>query len=285
MAGSPRVHDTLAERWAALKPHVRSFGVEGADRPGVLLFHGCGGLRSHLPLYAEAAVDAGWTAFVVDSYAARGWSRAFALTTVCTGMTLWGRERAGDVLAAAWGLIAEGRLDPGCVAFAGWSHGGWSVMDLMTMPLVMPGEAALADPTPAPLSGLKGVFLAYPYGGFGALSRRRNWVRTPKVLGVLCLFDHVTSVRDTRRIFEAPVRAGAEVALDEVRATHSYDEGMTLLHIRNDPALTTGTLIRFQAFLRGLRANTEGNAASLGEGTPKPLHGAVGKTVEPPAGP
>lgn len=285
MVASRPPHDTLAERWAALKPHVQVFGTEAPDRPGVLLFHGCGGLRGHLPLYAQAAVDAGWTAFVVDSYAARGWSRAFALTTVCTGMTFWGRERAGDVLAAAWGLIAEGRVDPGCIALAGWSHGGWSVMDLMTMPLAAPGEAGLADPTPTPIDGVRGVFLAYPYGGFGALSRRRNWVRTPKVLGVLCLIDHVTSVRDTRRVFDAPLRAGADVALDELRATHSYDEGMTLLHIRNDPALTAGTLARFHGFLAGLSAQPEREATSLGERPPEPLHGTVGEAAEPPARP
>ncbi len=247
-----RAKTTLAERWAALKPHVQVFGPEGADRPAVLLFHGCGGLRDHLPRYAMAARDSGWTAYIIDSYAPRGWSRAFALSTVCTGLRLWGRERAGDVLATAWGLIREGRVDRDRLALAGWSHGGWAIMDLMTMPLATPGEAGLADPTPEPLAGVQGLFLAYPYGGFGALSRRRSWVRTPKVQGVLCLKDHVTSPADVRRVFRAPIRAGADVLLEEVDATHSYDEGMTLLHIRNDDALATENLDRFTRFLRSL---------------------------------
>lgn len=244
--------NTLAQRWAALRPHLQVFGSEGRDRPAVLLFHGCGGLRGHLPRYAKAAEEAGWTAYIVDSYAPRGWSRAYALSAVCTGLRFWGRERAGDVLATAWGLIEEGRLDAGRLSLAGWSHGGWSIMDLMTMPLTSPGEAGLADPTPGPLAGVRGLFLAYPYGGFGALSRRRPWVRSAKVHGVLCLRDHVTNPVDCRRLFEAPRRTGAEVTLDEVDATHSYDEGMTLLHIRNDDALATENLARFTGFLRSL---------------------------------
>mgnify|MGYP002778918130 FL=1 len=243
---------TLASRWAALKPHLAVHGPEGSDRPAVLLFHGCGGLRPHLPRYARAATDAGWTAYVVDSYAPRGWSRPFALSTVCTGLTLWGRERAGDVLAATWGLVREERVAPGRLALAGWSHGGWALMDLMTMPLTRPGEAGLADPTPEPLAGVRGLFLAYPYGGFGALSRRRPWLRAPKVQGVLCLRDHVTSPADSRRVFEAPTRAGAMVTLDEVDASHSYDEGLTLLHIRNDDTLATENLGRFRRLLTEL---------------------------------
>ena len=57
---------------------------DAAPRPAVLLFHGCGGLRDHLPRYAEVAKAAGWRAFVIDSYGPRGWGRAFTLTAVCT---------------------------------------------------------------------------------------------------------------------------------------------------------------------------------------------------------
>lgn len=283
----PGALHTLDQRWAMLRPHVQAFGPEAPDRPGVLLFHGCGGMRPHLPRYASAATEAGWTAFVVDSYAARGWSRPFALATVCTGMSFWGRERAGDVLAAASGLAAEGRLDPGRLALAGWSHGGWSVMDLMTMPLTRPGEAGLLDPAPGPLAGLRGVFLAYPYGGFGALSRRRRWVRTPDVHGVLCLQDHVTSPADSRRIFETARRSGARVTVEEVRASHSYDEGLTLLHIRNDDSLARENLARFRAFLDRLDGGPvpEGRGPPVGQGAPQPFHRAIGEAVQPPAGP
>lgn len=241
--------DTLARRWAALKPHVRSYGAEGPDRPAVLLFHGCGGVRSHLDLYARAAAAEGWAAFIVDSYAARGWSRARALATVCTGVSFWGSERAGDVLAAAWGVGRDGRADPSRVALAGWSHGAWSVMDLMTMPLVRPGEAGLADPGPEPLDGLRGLFLVYPYGGFGALSRVRPWRRAPRTEAVLALRDHVTSAADARRLHQQARRCGAEVVVHEVDATHSFDEETGVFPMRHEPPLLAENVERFRAFL------------------------------------
>ena len=52
--------DTVAARWAQLEPHVHVVGPDDDKaRPAVLLFHGCGGLRAHLPRYAEAAMAAG----------------------------------------------------------------------------------------------------------------------------------------------------------------------------------------------------------------------------------
>ena len=245
--------DTLQTRWERLKPSVQVFGDAARDRPAVLLFHGCGGMRPHLPRYAEAAVQRGWTAIVVDSYAARGWSRPYALATVCSGAQFWGRERAGDVLAAAWGVVQEGWADPQALALAGWSHGAWAAMDLMTMPLTTPREAGLADPSPAPLDGVRGLFLAYPYGGIGALSRFREWRRTPRVLGVIALKDHVTRPADSRRVFGAASRAGAAVELVEVNGTHSFDESVTLLHIRYDEDLATANVSRWGAFLDSLR--------------------------------
>ena len=46
--------DTLSQRWARLEPHTTITGPDDdRPRPAVLLFHGCGGLRGHLPKYAE----------------------------------------------------------------------------------------------------------------------------------------------------------------------------------------------------------------------------------------
>src|SRR5690606_19449000 len=105
--------DTLDARWAMLEPHTTVVGPDDdRPRPAVLLFHGCGGLRDHLPRYAEAARAAGWRAFIVDSYGPRGWNRAFTLTTVCTGLVLRGYERAGDLLAAIQGISQRPDVDP-----------------------------------------------------------------------------------------------------------------------------------------------------------------------------
>ena len=216
----------------------------------MLLFHGCGGLRPHLPLYAAAAAEAGVRAFVVDSYGPRGWSQTYGRVAVCTGARFWGRERAGDVLAAVQGVGARADVDASRLALAGWSHGGWAVMDLMTMPLTRSGEAGLRDGDPATLAGVRSLFLAYPYGGFGALSRRRPWRRSPRVLAILAGRDHVTRPAEARRLYAAPCAAGSEVDLWEIpEATHSFDEPTGVAPMRHAPDLRDRAVTRLRAFL------------------------------------
>ncbi|MFI4973715.1 MAG: dienelactone hydrolase family protein [Caulobacterales bacterium] len=161
--------DSLAERWARLEPHLQIARPAGVGPwPAVLLFHGCGGRRAFLADYQRVAAEAGMLAISVDSFAPRGWSRARALATVCTGLDLPGWKRAGDVLAAIWGVSRMHDVDASRVVLAGWSHGGWAIMDLMTMALERSGEAGVGDPDPALLAAVKGLFLAYPYCGPGA---------------------------------------------------------------------------------------------------------------------
>lgn len=239
--------DSLSRRWAALRPYAVRYGAPGRG-PLVILFHGCGGVREHLVDYAQAAAGTGCEAVVVDSFAARAWSRAFGMAFVCSGLMLHGRERAGDVLASAWGLMAQGAPDRPLI-LAGWSHGAWSIMDLMTMPLREWGEAGLSDPSPEALRTLKGMFLAYPYGGVGALSRVKPWRRAAPILGVAPRGDHITALGDARRLYEAPLAAGCAVDLWEPDATHAFDEGSEVFPMRCDPALRDQSMERFAAFL------------------------------------
>jgi len=247
--------DSTAERWAQLAPHVQAFGPDdGVPRPAVLLFHGCGGLRPHLPLYADAAVKAGWRAFVVDSFAARGWTREFGLAFVCTGVMLQGSERAGDVLATAWGVAQRPDVDPSSLALAGWSHGSWAIMDLMTMPLTHKGEAGLDDASAAPLANLKGVFLAYPYGGYPAYTRTKAWVRTPKTFAILAKGDHITAASQAERLYDRVRGSGAQVEVWTLDASHAFDEPTAQFPMRYDPALAAEAAGKFRTFLEGISA-------------------------------
>ena len=246
--------DTMARRWDMLAPHVEAYGPPDEEpRPAVILFHGCAGVRPHIDIYARAAAREGFRAFIVDSYEARGWAQAYATTLVCAGAMFWGRERAGDVLAAAWGLGQDPGVDASRIALAGWSHGAWSIMDLMTMPLERAGEAALADPTPEPLDGVKSLFLAYPYGGPGALSRSRPWIRAPETYGVVAEKDHLTGQADALRIFDAPRHLECDVQLWIAPGTHAFDapghEGFPSPMLY-DPDLASETEQRFITFLR-----------------------------------
>ena len=221
----------------------------------MLLFHGCGGLRAHNHRYARAIAELDVRVFVVNSYAPRGWPHLLTRLTVCTGLMFWGRERAGDVLAALWGVARRPDVDASKLALVGWSHGAWSVMDLMTMPLESAGEADLDHPDPAPLAGVRGLFLAYPYGGFAALSRRRKWLRAPKVFGVVAHRDHVTPLAAARTLFEGVRSVCADLEIWEVEgATHSFDEVTGIFPMRYDEALSVQAIERCRRFLQGVLA-------------------------------
>jgi dienelactone hydrolase len=245
--------DTLRQRWARLWPHIVELSPPGDEaRPAVLLFHGCGGVRAHLHRYARAAAEAGWRAFLVDSYGPRGWSNRFASHFICIGLAFRGYKRAGDVLAAAWGVAQLPGVDPRKIALAGWSHGSWAIMDLMTLFLTKAGEVGLADPDPAPLDGVTKAFLAYPYVNLLARSRTAKWLRRPKVFGIVPRSDHLASVRTHMRAYASALAGGSEVELWSVDATHAFDEpGLKAPEsvMRHDPALLDEAVERFRRFL------------------------------------
>lgn len=242
--------DTLKARWAKLEPHVIVVGPDDdRPRPAVLLFHGCGGLRAHLPRYAEAARAAGWRAFIIDSYGPRGWSRAFALVAVCTGLSFRGYERAGDVLAAIQGVSARPDVDASTLALGGWSHGGWAIMEMMSED-PRPGRMGVADPGAVSLSGVKAVWLAYAYVGAWAFNKMKPWRHSPRVLALTARRDHLTTVRNAERVNAMIRQCGAEVESWIADGTHAFDEPASNGPMRHDPGLAEEALRRFGAFLK-----------------------------------
>lgn len=241
--------DTLSQRWARLQPHTTVVGPDDdRPRPAVLLFHGCGGLRGHLPKYAEVARAAGWRAFTVDSYGPRGWSREFAMATVCTGLLLRGHDRAGDILATLQGVSQRRDVDASKIALAGWSHGGWGIMEAMSADRSRPA-LGVADPGAVALDGVVGAYLAYPYVGVAAFNRMRPWRHCPKTLAVIARSDHLTTVRNAERVHAMIRDCGAEVETWVADGSHSFDEPMTAPPMRYDPDLTDEALRRFGALL------------------------------------
>lgn len=242
---------TLAKRWARLEP---SLVIRRPDGPGpfpvVLIFPGCGGVREHLHRYAQAAVEAGWMAVTVESFIARGWSDAFVRTLVCTGFLLRGGTRAGDVMAAATHAGTIPGADPTRIVLAGWSHGAWAIMDLMTEALEKRGEAMIADPWNADLSGVVGAFLPYPYVAFPARSRWFRWRRALDALVVIPTRDHLASRESYERALDKARAAGSRIEEWVVDATHAFDEpGLTHPAIRHDPEKTQEAIRRFAGFL------------------------------------
>jgi dienelactone hydrolase len=247
--------DAALDRWRRLAPHAELLTPSGRGPfPTVLMFHGCGGVRVHLHAYARAAVSVGWGALLVDSFSPRGWTRDFAKTMVCTGLIFRGRRRAGDVLAAIAGARALPLVDPERLVLAGWSHGGWAIMDLMSMPLVRSGEAGLSDAPQVTLNGVRAAFLAYPYVGVASASRGgRPWPRAMDMLVVAPRQDHLASVRRHMRALASAVAAGSEVAVWGVEGTHAFDEpGLMARIMRYDENLSRQAMNRFAAFLAAI---------------------------------
>jgi dienelactone hydrolase len=241
--------DTLSQRWARLEAHITVVGPDDdRPRPAVILFHGCGGLRGHLPKYAEAARAAGWRAFIVDSYGPRGWSRGFAMATVCTGLLLHGWQRAGDVLAALHGVSQRADVDASKITLAGWSHGGWGIMEAMSSERG-PRMLGLADPGAAPLEGVVAAWLAYPYVGVGAMNRMRPWRHCPKTLAVISRTDHLTTVRNAERVHDMVRKCGVEIETWIAEGTHAFDEPMAAGPMRYQPELADEAVRRFVALL------------------------------------
>ena len=240
---------TLSQRWSMLEPAVIVVGPDDdRPRPAVILFHGCGGLRGHLPKYAAAAKAAGWRAFIVDSYAPRGWSRQFAMAMVCTGILLHGSQRAGDVLAALSGVSQRADVDASKIVLAGWSHGGWGIMEAMSSPRGI-RMLGVEDPGAASLDGVVGAYLAYPYVGIGAVNRMRAWTHCPKTLAVISRTDHLTAVRNAEQVHDMVRQCGAEVETWIADGTHSFDEPMTAPPMRYHPELAAEAEKRFVALL------------------------------------
>lgn len=242
----------LTAHAARLEPHLT---VVRPDTPGrlpvVIQLHGCGGIQPMQFRYAEAARDAGVAAVVLDSLAPRAIGRRQAQATVCSGLRLRGAERATDLLAALRWLTSQPWADPDRVAVAGWSHGGWAIMDLMTMALQRSGEAGVADPDADLLQGVKAVVLAYPYCGPGALTQIRRWRRTPDVFAFVGEKDRVAHPAHCRRAFRQVESSGASVRTwFPAHATHAFDEdGAAVSPFRFDASLSAEAEDRVARFL------------------------------------
>jgi dienelactone hydrolase len=173
---------------------------EGEGRfPGVILLHGCAGVRRKDTQWAEAFRREGYVALVVDSLSGRGITTREDRRRICIGLDLWGSTRAGDVLASLAYLRALPFVDPERIAVVGWSHGAWAALDF------------LASASPEMVKGLRGVVAFYPYCG---IASRATWlgfgVDVP-VLMLLAEADAIVSPGSCLRLAEGQAGRGRPV--------------------------------------------------------------------------
>lgn len=217
--------------------------------PTVIMMHGCGGLQPFLFHYATAFRDAGLAAVVVDSFAHRRISRFSAHLTVCTGLRLRGAERAVDLFAVLDWLSDQSWCAPGRISAAGWSHGGWAIMDAMALASRAPKRLACAQ-------SIEGVVLIYPYCGPPSLTLSRGWgPLRPKVTAILGGRDAVVGARSPKQTLDRLSRDGASVTLHMFAdATHAFDDDQA-----SDPRSQFRSDLRDKAISLAIRAVTHAN--------------------------
>jgi dienelactone hydrolase len=221
--------------------------------PTVLLIPGCGGLTGyagHNPImdeYARSAVEAGWAAAILDSYAPRGWEPNWARHRVCSGVRLPGFRRAADVLAGLDLLQRDPRVDPRRLRIASWSHGGWAVGDLAV--LRDPGDGSFART----MEGVEALQFTYPYCGFPSQGGRRDWTWRGGVRMVFAEQDQVQPQAGCLPLVARARKGGSAVEVVVVPgATHAFDERMQTpgSRFRFDPAAAARAHAQFVAWLK-----------------------------------
>ena len=251
--------ESLERRIERLEEHFVLTRPETAGRaPVVLMMHGCGGMRPFQNDIAEAAVRAGAAAVQIDSYAPRRIGRASAIATVCTGMRLHGRERAGDLYAAVAWARRQSWADPDRIVAIGWSHGGWTIMDALALRsgAEMERFTGLTSLSDEPLQGLAGTLIVYPYAGVGTYAGRRDWRMTPRAIAIVAENDYI--VGPTRRTLERQRARGAplDIVVFE-NATHAFeDEHAEDPRVRYNPAATAREHAMLADLIESLSAPT-----------------------------
>ncbi|MGX6646503.1 dienelactone hydrolase family protein [Maricaulaceae bacterium MS644] len=213
LQGGAAAQDRLADHVEIRLPEDAAGPV-----PAALLFSGCGGVQPVQTDYAETALEQGWAAVIVDSHAARGIGRLAARSLVCTGLRLRGQDRAADVFEALQIVRADPRLDANRTVLAGWSHGGWTVLDAMAQ------VEADAETEDQPFAGVAAALLIYPYCGM-IIQADTSPIGDPFPVTLLLVGkDRIANPEDCRRLAGRREAEGTEIDIVfEPELTHAFD--------------------------------------------------------------
>lgn len=216
-------------RYIVTKSDVYTPAAPGRH-PGVVLLHGCGGKYPHEAAWGEALASRGFVVIVPDSFAARGWTRDRGRRTACNGLGLWGQERAGDALYALEALRRRADVDPNRLGLLGFSHGGWTALDLMALNGDKLKREWL-DAAPRATEGLDALAVVYPYCGFAAAMANPDWVSAAPILILQAGADRTVSNADCDRMAANQRARGVAV---EVHAYPGLPHGFDFDPRQND---------------------------------------------------
>lgn len=237
--------DALSRHWDVVRPD------SAGPHPLVIQLPGCGGKKPFQQTWAEVAAASGAAALVVDSHAHRGISQMGAYIGVCSGMRLRGAERAGDLIAALEWARRQDWVDQSRIYAAGWSHGGWTILDALCIGDKVERFTGLHDVKPTAMDGLAGAFIVYPYAGIGSLTHLRPAAFKPAITGIVCGEDKIVGARMPLRVFERLKTQGLNVSVEFFETgTHAFDEADARdIRVRHDAALVARAHALYTSFL------------------------------------
>lgn len=223
----PRSPETLS---GLLAPHYRVFMPEGEGPwPTALLFSGCDGPKDNMDRWASMLTSAGWGAMIVDSHSPRGFDDAQIWRLICAGQLLTGAERAGDVAVAIEDARGMPQVDPDRIVLVGTSHGGWSILDMLSLR----GQDRLPHSLThwpdsirtSGLAGVAGVILLYPYCGAGSQVSRHGWGVDIPALFLLVEDDTIVDEEACAAVADRMISQGMDVEIQLLKGTtHGFDQ-------------------------------------------------------------
>jgi dienelactone hydrolase len=247
------------ELWGKLEPHVTLTMPTAAKAPVplVVMAPGCLGWRpGKLDRWRSFFLAAGHAVLQVDSFAARGLTDPKAIEAVaCEGEGIYGFERAGDIAVVLEHLEFPPAVDQSHIVLAGWSHGAWTVWDLLHFVNLDKRPPHLRDWRTPEVAHFKAIIAFYPYCGFGSHSYARSLPVSAQALVFLATDDENVPTEPCRERMAELHDRGAQVELVEYAgATHWFDNNadFELLPHRYDPEATADAQRRVLALLRKL---------------------------------
>ena len=183
----------------------------GGRSPAVILVHGCNGITGTVRRWAASLADAGYAAFMLDSFGGR-----YIAETCTSGQRINPASMLADLYRAQGLLATHPRIDPVRIAVMGFGDGGqvavWAALERFQRALAPAGQ-----PPPA-------AYLAF----YSASCRFRLRDETETAGGPIRLFhgtaDAATPLPACRAWAARMLAAGRDVGIYEYAgAQHGFD--------------------------------------------------------------
>ena len=180
--------------------------------PLAILLPGCMSWHPHHSVWKKRLRKKGFAVLHVDSFAVRRIrDRRKMLNEVCAGTLMQGSERAGDLMAILPSIWSRSDIDETKTILMGWSHGGWSASDFLSMVASGDRPPNLTANVSLKEDNFKAAFLFYPYCGAGSISAKKGFPNSTEAIIFHGLKDRITSASECEAKADNLSRSGGGV--------------------------------------------------------------------------